>query len=270
MAMSTTFFDAIRTGDAESVRAQLRADPSLVRAREPKTGESCLHVAVQGATPALLRELLASGADLEAKNTEGRTALHDAIECGRTDLQPVLLEAGASVDICAASILGFLDRVRQLLDADPDLVNDRSTNLSPLGWASFGNQSEVAEELIRRGARMDDGEILCAASCGHVEVARVLMRHGADPAALDPRLGCNALHVAAGLRYAHDASDFIRMLLDAGIDPRMPTRDGRTALAIAEAGERRQTDGGKERAHKHYDRIVRLLKAALEAGPPTP
>ena len=267
--MSKPFFDAIRANDAGEVRVQLDADPSLLDAREPESGGTCLHVAVQGADPALLRELLGRGADLEAVTREGRTPLHDAIEFGRTDLQAVLLEAGAYVDVCAAAILGRLYRVRELIDADPALANDRSTNLSPLGWAAYGNQTEVAEELIRRGARMDDGELLCAASCGHVEVAQVLMRHGADAAALDAQLGCNALHIAAGLRYAHDASRFVQMLLDAGVDPRLPTRDGRTALEIAEAGERRQADpGGKERSHKHYDRIVRLLRAALETGPP--
>lgn len=186
----------------------LVAEPTLVQVRDPETGGNCLHAAVQGAGPELLRALLACGADVEAKTPEGRTPLHDAIEFGRTGLQEVLFETGAHVDICAAAILGRMDRVRELLDADPALANDDRTRLSPLGWASYGNQSEIAEELIRRGARMDDGELLCAASCGHVEVAQVLMRHGADPEALDPKLGCNALHVAASQRYAHDASRF--------------------------------------------------------------
>ena len=70
--------------------------------------------------------------------------------------------------------------------------NDRSTRLSPLGWASFGNQVETARELIERGARMDDGELLCAASVGHVEVGRLLIQHGADPNVVSEEAGGNA------------------------------------------------------------------------------
>ncbi len=138
-----------------------------------------LHVAVHCANVEIARLLISSGVDLEARNEDGRTALHDSIEYGKREIEKLLLESGAEVDVCAAAILGRIEGVRELLDQDPDLVNDRSTNLSPLGWASYGNQTEVAAELISRGARMDDGELLCAASVGHAEVGRLLLQHEA-------------------------------------------------------------------------------------------
>ena len=76
------------------------------------------------------------------------------------------------------------------------LASSASTG-SPLGWAAFGNQVETATELILRGARMDDGELLCAALVGHVEVGRLLIAHGADPNELFTEAGGNALHAAA-------------------------------------------------------------------------
>ncbi|MFQ5678578.1 MAG: ankyrin repeat domain-containing protein [Gemmatimonadota bacterium] len=174
-------------------------------------------------------------------------------------------DAGAEVDICAAAILGRIQRIRELLDADPALVNDRSTNLSPLGWASFGNQVEVATELLARGARLDDGELLCAASVGHVEVAGVLLRHGADPNEIHPESGCNALHAAAGMRYSRDSSDFVSMLLAAGADPRIRSARGRTARQIAEEGARRQRERSEEKdpdSGKNYGGVARLLEVA--------
>jgi hypothetical protein len=40
------------------------------------------------------------------------TPLHDSIEDGREETQEILLTHGAEVDICAAAILGRVDRIR--------------------------------------------------------------------------------------------------------------------------------------------------------------
>ena len=72
------------------------------------------------------------------------------IEYGHHEIEESLLVRGAQVDVCVAAIKGRLDEVRRILDRSPALVNDHSTHISPLAWASFGNQVEVAEELVRR------------------------------------------------------------------------------------------------------------------------
>ncbi|MFQ5737946.1 MAG: ankyrin repeat domain-containing protein [Acidobacteriota bacterium] len=73
------------------------------------------------------RILISSGIDLDVRSDEGRTALHDSIEHGRHEIQELLIQAGAEIDICAAAILGRIERVGELLAQDPELVNDRST-----------------------------------------------------------------------------------------------------------------------------------------------
>jgi ankyrin repeat protein len=209
------------------------------------------------------RALVEAGVDLEARTSEGRTALHDSIEHGAVEIMQLLLDAGAEVDICSAAILGRLDRLRRLLDADPELANDRSTGLSPLGWASFGNRVDTARELIERGARMDDGELLCAASVGHVEVGRLLIEHGARPDDRFPGNGLNALHAAAAMRYTHDSRAFVRMLLDAGADVEVRSGDGRTAQEIAAALARRQRESASatdEHHRKRYAEVAALLR----------
>lgn len=271
--MSQPFFDAVRSGDIDRLRSLVESSPDVVRAVFPRgeapgevDGGTALHLAVQAGDPELVELLLDLGADLEARNAAGRTALHDSIEYGKSEVRRTLIERGAQIDICAAAILGLMERLRELLDREPELVNDRSTDLSPLGWASYGNQAEVARELISRGARMDDGELLCAASVGHVEVGRVLLEFGADPNEIDGHAGGNALHAAACMRYTHDSSRFVSMLLAAGADPSIRTRDGKTALELAEEGDRRQAtrsnDGTAEDCVRNFEAVAALLREA--------
>ncbi len=245
----------------------IEADPSLLAATsspayapERQTAATGLHAAVYARQPEVARLLLDAGIEIEARTTEGRTALHDSIEFGRDEITALLIERGATVDICSAAILGKLERVRELLDEAPRLANDRSTGLSPLGWASFGNQVGTATELLDRGARMDDEELLCAASVGHVDVGRLLLDRGADPHALG-RGGGNALHVAAAMRYTHDSRPFIEMLIERGIDPHATTADGRTALQIAEQKEREQRKAAPSGCgRRRYAEVARLLR----------
>ncbi len=267
--MSERFLDAVRRGDLVTARAMIDKDRDLVRTvlragtESPEAGSTPLHVAAREGQAGMIRLLVRHGADLEARTEEGRTALHDAIEHAQPGAQKALLDAGAELDICAAAILGRLEDLRAMLDRDPEQVNDRSTSLSPLGWAAFGNQVEVAKELLERGARMDDGELSCAALVGHAEVAEVLLAHGADPNAIEPRPGTNALHAAAELRYTDDATRFVQLMLQAGADPAIRSRDGRTALDIAEAGARAQASfGDGDRPLRNFSGVIGLLRAA--------
>lgn len=267
---SRVFLGALRARDVERARALLAEDPGLadavVLAAEAPGGVSgftALHLAVRMGAGEIARLLIDAGAELETRSGEARTPLHDSIEYGRPEITEMLIAAGAEVDVCSAAILGHGERLRELLDRDPDLANDRGSGLSPLGWAAFGNQTAAAAELLARGARLDDGELLCAAAVGHVEVGRLLIEHGAVPDAIDPGSGCNALHAAAGMRYTSDSSAFVAMLLEAGADPRLPARDGRTALALVEqaAARHRRDPGGKPA--KRWDKVAALLRAAL-------
>ena len=58
-----------------------------------------LHVAVHYGLVLTVRELLAAGADVNAQDNEGNTAMHAAAEIGRLECIKLLLFAGASKDV---------------------------------------------------------------------------------------------------------------------------------------------------------------------------
>jgi ankyrin repeat protein len=77
-----------------------------------------------------------------------------------------------------------------------------------------------------------------AAQSGDIPLMKLLLTHGADPK-LETSFGDSALTAAAGIgwvegvTYEHSAKDnleAIRLLLDLGLDPNHPNRDGRTPL----------------------------------------
>lgn len=263
------YFEAIGRGDAERVRELVAEDPELLReltgpsyAPEQQLRCTGLHAAVYAGSPDVARVLVDAGIDLEAATLEGRRAVHDSIEFGQAAITRLLEEAGAELDICCAAILGRLELLREWLAKDPALANDRTTGLSPLGWAAFGNRTETARELIARGARMDDGELSCAAAVGHADVARVLLEAGCDPNHACPESGTTALHAAAALRYTCDSAAFIDLVLEFGADPSAKTNAGRTALEIAEARQRAELAAPTEGAPKNFAAVVERLRRA--------
>jgi ankyrin repeat protein len=259
--------DAIKEGNLDLAGEQLIAIPGLLHQRVPpqKTlhhdrGVTPLHLAVYTGNASMVALLIEMGADLDVRNEYGRSPLHDSIEYGQGAITQLLRERGAQVDICSASIIGLGAEVREWLQRDASLVNDYTTNLTPLGWAAFGDQAEVAQLLLNHGATMDDFELHCAASVGHTKVARVMIEAGSDPSAIHPKTGLAAIHVAASMPYTNEAVSFIEMLLECGVDPRLESGQGMTAAALAEEKSKQDNAGPA----KDFEGILAVLRRAVD------
>src|SRR2546430_10746536 len=91
----------------------------------------------------VLRLLIERGADVNARNTDGRLPLHDCFELGRDHLVQIVLDAGARSDVCAAAAYGMHDRLREILQNDSRQANEdrKSTRLnsshSQISYAVF-------------------------------------------------------------------------------------------------------------------------------------
>jgi hypothetical protein len=100
---------------------------------------------------------------------------------------------------------GDLARLRELLDARPELVNDNGENKfgnTPLHFAAYNGRLEAAAELIKRGAKVNAKNnsgmtpLHDAITVGNRAMVLLLLEHGAD-AHLRNRTGKDAFEHAA-------------------------------------------------------------------------
>lgn len=239
----------IETGDTDAVLAALQADPDLVHSRVERdqlTGWTPLHLALRHGNAELVRALIAAGADLAARTEHGRSPLHICLQYSRL-LRGELLAAGAEVDNALAAYFDEAELLRAHLDAEPGVLDDESTGMTPVRWAAYGSADAVTRLLIERGARLD-GALSAAAEVNGVLVTTLLLEAGADPSWTDPDTHESALHVAAKHVSRPDNTAVARVLLQAGVDVDLVTTDGATALDIARIGAARQSGESSDRA----------------------
>jgi uncharacterized protein len=121
------------------------------------------------------------------------------------------LAEGKELDVFEASALGRTERVRELVDADPSLVNAYGDDgFHPVGLASF---------------------------FGHVETARLLFERGADAnqIARNQHIQTAAIHAAAASEGKDEAAryELVKLALEHGADPNLPQGGGFRAIDAA-------------------------------------
>jgi ankyrin repeat protein len=152
-------FAASRAGDAVAAWRVLERSPELARVTGPHPiwgGEpTALHLAVENGRTDVASMLLKLGADPNHPSDmyDGWTPL--LIAAGRQSraLVELLLSHGAHVDAWEAAALGDLPRLEAIIDADPEVVRTHRANDAPP--LHFAATPEVARLLIDRGAVLD-------------------------------------------------------------------------------------------------------------------
>ena len=158
--------DAAMRGDAAAVAALL-ADGADVNAAQGD-GMTALHWSARNGDAALAGTLIGAGANVHAGTRIGHyTALHMAGEVGAGDVVEVLLGAGA--------------------DASARVVGAGSP--TPLHFAAASGSVRAVDALVAAGADVNAAEeswgqtpLMFAAASGRTGAARALLAAGADPA----------------------------------------------------------------------------------------
>src|SRR5262245_39235688 len=147
---------------------------------------------------AALRALVRGGANLNAPQGDGMTALHWAAEHGDADAAALLLKAGADVravtrigahtPLHIASKSGSSAVVRLLVDAKADVRALTTTGAAPLHFAAASGSRDAVTILLDAGADPNVREpqwgqtpLMFAAAAGRTEAVRALLARGADP-----------------------------------------------------------------------------------------
>jgi ankyrin repeat protein len=185
------------------VSASLRAD-------SPNPGASARHaqtaVGVRSAVQAAqsrdlpaLRALLKGGADVNATQGDGMTALHWAATHGDVDMITMLLAAGGNLrattrlggytSLHLAARAGHTAAVRALSSAGASADTLTSTGATPLMLAAKSGSPDVTTTLLELGANPNAREpvngqtaLMMAAGLDRAAVVRTLLARGADAA----------------------------------------------------------------------------------------
>ena len=148
-----------------------------------------------------VRMLLAAGADVDARQGDGATALHWAAHRNDPEATRLLIDAGGAVN--TANALGA----------------------TPLWLAAMNGSAPVVGRLLEAGANangaltMGETPLMTAARSGNVQVVELLLEHGADVNAAEHERGQTALMWAV----AQQQADVARLLIDRGADLRART-----------------------------------------------
>ncbi len=201
--MDQAFFDAIKGGHVDDVKAQVESDPALLRACE----------------------------------ANGASAILVAIYNGRKDVAEALINLGAPVDLFEASALGLVARIEDILRVDPQRASEYAPDgFTPVALAAFFGHADAARALIAAGADVRAParnafkvQALHAAVAGRdLQIVKAVLEAGADPNAQQQ----------AGFRPMHEAGTnanraLAELLLAHGADPLLPEDSGKNAIDLA-------------------------------------
>ena len=284
----TLLMTAARTGDADTVRLLLArgADPNV---REDLRGQTALMWAAANNNAGAIYALAEQGADLHAR-TDNPTggAGRGFSSAPATGFTPLLFAVRA----------GHLDAARVLLDAGADVNDAVSDGQSALVVAAANANWELAAYLLDRGADANHAEAgwnalhqtvrtrrmnvgfgtpgpFAAGTLDSIELVRKLIAHGVDVNARMTRNGMrdgqrnrhNRLGATAFLLAAKVTDvEAMRVLLEAGADPTMPTADGTTPLMVAAglANWNPGEDGGSLSGQE--DEVLEAITICVELG----
>jgi ankyrin repeat protein len=194
-----------------------------------------LHAAAQKGDIAKIDRLAAGKADLNARDSNGRTPLHVAAFAGQREAIKALVKYGADIN---------------LLDKD---------RYDGVTIAAVANDEETLRVLLVQGAsaklvtsRYDGTALIAAAHLGHVGVVKQLIAAGAPPNHI------NNLHWTASIEAVvlgdggPRHQETLRALIAAGANLQLTDRQGNTPLQLARS--------------RGYKEMVDMLERAGKAG----
>ena len=194
-------------------------------------------------TPADVQAMIDSGADVNAKNNNGLTPLHEAAYRGNAEVIPVLVKAGADVNaknnngltpLHEAAYRGNAEVISVLIKVEADVNAKAKYDWTPLHSAAWKGHTKVIPVLVKAGADVNaktiDGHtpLHLAAQEGNDQVIPVFVKAGADVNAKDND-GLTPLHDAA----IRGKAEVIPVLVKAGADVNAKNNDGWTPLHLA-------------------------------------
>lgn len=198
-----SLLDAIKARDLAAARDALAADPSSALGTSP----------------------------------DGTSLLCLAVYYGQHDVAEAIAAAKGNIDVFEAALVGRVDRLRELIDADPAMLNAYAADgFYPLGLAAYFKQPAAVRLLLDRGADPNQAArnptkvtaLHAAVSSNQPQIVEWLLDAGADVNARQQSDYTPLMGAAANAR-----TEILEMLLPRGADATLLTTDGKTAADLA-------------------------------------
>ena len=227
-------------GGHEAVMEALLEAGALATIRCDGRDQTLVAVCESRPTPGIVRRLAEAGADVNAVDGEGFSALHLGARRGNLAVMEALVDLGVEVTLmnkCAHSAMHYAanGEVVRWLAAHGVSVQGDENKKSPLHSACSDGRVDAVRSLIELEAEVGHRSreartaLHCAVEChpeeAAVEITRLLLAAGADVNAVNS-FGWAPLH-----RVWHAAC--VDVLLDAGADLEVRDRWGRTPICAA-------------------------------------
>nr|WP_251140668.1 ankyrin repeat domain-containing protein [Rhodoferax sp. U11-2br] len=218
--------ERFRTSPAETQALVASASDTLVQTASEL--DRALSKAAASGDVARIRQLIKAGAQVNAVDEWGNTALLMGAREGEMDSARALLRARADVDgrggvmtpLAAAALRGHTQMVQLLLRFGADVNAVGLNEQTALMNAVKLNRLGAAQALLKAGAstratdRMGDNLLVVCITEGYPEMLSLLLDNGADPDLADVN-GLSPLYWAKLLK----RSDMVQRLLAAGASP---------------------------------------------------
>eukprot|EP01103_Thecamoeba_quadrilineata_P017848 TRINITY_DN6508_c0_g1_i1.p1 TRINITY_DN6508_c0_g1~~TRINITY_DN6508_c0_g1_i1.p1 ORF type:complete len:600 (-),score=73.54 TRINITY_DN6508_c0_g1_i1:154-1953(-) len=237
------FRQASESGDESKCLAMIRAGVTVNIIINETYGTRAVHLAAWYNQPKLLRDLAASGADIEAADNAGLHPLHTAAFRGSIEAAECLLSLGAELiprdnhqltPLHTAALENQIQFIRYIIHKGitPD-VRD-GNGLAPLNSAIIRGHVRSVDALVKAGAHLESKNkwggtaLFSAAFEGNLECVERLLAHGALLESKD----ANGLTVLQGACYKGNTA-MVAFLLSKGANPELTNNAGRRAVHVA-------------------------------------
>jgi len=202
----------------------------VASAQKSSDGTTPLHWAVYHNDVQAVDQLLAAGANVNAKNDYGSTPLSEAAVVGNVVVIKKLLKAGAEVEspnedgqtaLMVVARTSNLEAAKLLLDKGANVnAREKWRGQTALMWAAAENQPEMVRLLIRHKANVNE---------------RSALTNFDRQVTSEPRMQARPAGAFTPLLYAarKGCLDCAKYLVDAGADVNLTDPDGVTPMLLA-------------------------------------
>ncbi|RAO67270.1 uncharacterized protein BHQ10_003282 [Talaromyces amestolkiae] len=202
---------ALEKGSEDIVRLLLKEGVDVITPRNNR-GETALCVAARHKSPSLCQQLIAAGAEINAKDKKGRTPLMIAIYAQDEETTKLLLDAGADVSLVEND------------GTHPTLVLSAGSSIALKDIVKYF--TEYGIEWLDR--HVIDSEEHDENLDSNISMLKLLLSHGTDISKANYK-GIGILHIAA----SRDDDDLVKLLLEHGADASYKDPSGNTPAAWA-------------------------------------